>query len=301
MRVSLPLPADACPQVPLAQLDELWFQIGGTRCNLRCHHCFLSCHPHNRTFGFLDLAAVQGYLDEAARLGVKEFYFTGGEPFLNPELVPILERTLTYGPATVLTNGTGLQDRWLERLRQAVATSGQRLEFRVSLDGPTAAENDPIRGTGTFGRILAGVRQLLRHGFFPIITVTRTEEGQCEADINSRLRKALQAAGYDQPRIKFLPTLRLGAEIARRRGYRQEERITAAMMCGLGFDRFLCHRARIVTDRGVFVCPILIEAADARLGDTLTDSLGPYPLRHQACFTCFQHGTICANVACCPG
>ncbi len=301
MNASLPLPAGAYPQVPLAHLDELWFQVGGTRCNLRCGHCFLSCQPHNHTFGFLDLATVQGFLEEAARLGVKEFYFTGGEPFLNPELVPILERTLQYGPATVLTNGTVLQDRWLERLRQTVAASGRRLEFRVSLDGPTPEENDPIRGPGTFERILNGVRQLLRHGFLPIMTVTRTEDKQCEADLCCRLTKVLRAAGYDQPRLKVLPTLRLGAEATRRRGYQEEERITPAITCGLDCDRFLCHRARIVTDRGIFVCPILIEAADARLGDTLTDSLGPYPLRHQACFTCFQHGTICANVARCPG
>jgi hypothetical protein len=51
----------------------------------------------------------------------------------------------------------------------------------------------------------------------------------------------------------------------------------------------------MVTDRGVFVCPILIEAPDARLGGTLAESLGPYPLRHHACHTCYQYGTLCAN------
>jgi hypothetical protein len=64
-----------------------------------------------------------------------------------------------------------------------------------------------------------------------------------------------------------------------------------------GFDRaqLICDHSRVVTDRGVFVCPILIEAPDARLGATLRESLGPYPLRHHACYTCYQHGSICAN------
>ena len=64
-----------------------------------------------------------------------------------------------------------------------------------------------------------------------------------------------------------------------------------------GFDQsyLLCNHSRIVTDRGVFVCPILIESADGRLGDTLDESLRPYPLRHHACFTCYQYGALCSN------
>src|SRR5205814_117631 len=57
MTTSLPLLA--APEVPLAHLDDLWFQVSGTLCNLTCAHCFISCSPHNRSFGFLDLAAVR--------------------------------------------------------------------------------------------------------------------------------------------------------------------------------------------------------------------------------------------------
>src|SRR5437763_13730679 len=109
----------AVPQVALAHLDDLWFQVAGTLCNLSCAHCFISCSPHNRSFGFLDLETVRRALAESVALGVKEYYFTGGEPFLNPDLVPILELTLQYGPATVLTNGTVFKAEWLDRLARA--------------------------------------------------------------------------------------------------------------------------------------------------------------------------------------
>jgi AdoMet-dependent heme synthase len=139
MTTPLPLAADPpAPVVELAHLDELWFQVAGTLCNLECRHCFISCSPHNHNFGFLDLATVQRALDESVALGVKEYYFTGGEPFLNRDLVPILELTLRYGAATVLTNGTVLQDTWLERLRRAEQASPYSLEFRVSIDGFSA-------------------------------------------------------------------------------------------------------------------------------------------------------------------
>src|SRR5262245_8394870 len=166
------------PLVPLAHLDDLWFQVGGTLCNLKCRHCFISCGPHNRTFGFLDLDTVRRALEDSVSLGVKEYYFTGGEPFLNRDMVPILELTLRYGPATVLTNGTVFRDEWLERLAGAEAATPYSLEFRVSIDGHTAEQNDPVRGPGTFDRALKGVRQLLAHGFLPIITVARTQDDE---------------------------------------------------------------------------------------------------------------------------
>ena len=82
---------------------------------------------------------------------------------------------------------------------------------------------------------------------------------------------------------------------ARRRGYQPEERVTTEMMAGFDQGQLLCNHSRIVTDRGIYVCPILIEAADARLGSTLTECLALYHLRHRACYTCYQYGMLCAN------
>jgi AdoMet-dependent heme synthase len=297
MAVPLPILDSAAPVVPLAHLDELWFQVGGTLCNLECRHCFISCSPKNHNFGFLDLEMVRKYLDESVGLGVRDYYFTGGEPFVNRDMVSILELTLTYGPATVLTNGTVFQEEWLRRLSCAEAQSQYSLEFRVSIDGCSAEDNDPIRGPGTFERAMKGVRQLVNHGFLPIITVTRTHEDQDEAELFHGFERLLRDQGYSRPRIKILPTLRIGAEASRGRAYHADERVTAEMMHGFDPNLLICHHSRIVTDRGVFVCPILIEAPDARLGRTLAESLGVYPLRHHACYTCYQYGAICANAA----
>ncbi len=297
MAVPLPILDQAAPEVTLAHLDELWFQVGGTLCNLECRHCFISCSPTNRTFGFLDRETVRRHLDQSIALGVKEYYFTGGEPFLNPEMVAILELTLQYGPATVLTNGTILKAEWLDHLQRAEAASPYSLEFRVSIDGFTAKDNDPIRGSGTFERAMKGVQRLVDFHFLPIITVTRTQEDQNETDLFRGFVQILQDYGYRRPRVKILPTLRIGAESNRFRSYYDHERVTPEMMEGFNQCSLICHHSRIVTDRGVFVCPILIEAEDARLGATLADSLRPYSLRHHACYTCYQYGTICANAS----
>ena len=285
------------PVVSLAHLDDLWFQVGGTLCNLTCRHCFISCSPHNHSFGFLDLATVRRYLDESIAFGVKEYYFTGGEPLLNPEMAAILELTLQYGPATVLTNGTVFKGDWLERLQSAEKASLYSLEFRVSMDGYIREENDAVRGAGTFERILSGVRMLLDYDFLPILTVTRTRDEQDDGELFHGFVRLLKNLGYARPRIKILPTLRIGAEAQRQRRYREEERITPQMMENYDQNLLVCSRSRMVTDRGVYVCPILIEAADARLGRTLAEAQRPFAVEHHACYTCYQYGALCANAS----
>jgi len=285
----------ASTSVSVSHLDHLWFQVAGTLCNLTCRHCFISCSPKNNTFGFLSLDEVLRRLDESVALGVKEYYFTGGEPFLNPDLTEMLVATLQYGPATVLTNGTVLQESWLERLREAERASVYSLELRVSIDGFSPAMNDPIRGAGAFDRALRGVQKLVEFGFMPMITAARTWPDADEAHVVGEFTRQLRAAGYARPRLKILPTLKLGAEVERTGGYRDSERVTPAMMDGFDTSQLVCEHSRIVTDRGVHVCPILIDSPESRLGASLADSLGPFPIVHGACYTCYQFGAICTN------
>lgn len=285
------------PLVTLSHLDHLWFQVSGTLCNLTCHHCFISCSPQNDSFGYLSLAEVKRRLEESVKLGVKEYYFTGGEPFLNREMVPILVETLQYGPATVLTNGTVLKDEWLAELQAAEEASLYSLEFRVSIDGFSPESNDPIRGEGTFGRAIQGVRKLVEFGFLPIITATRTWSDADDLRVVGQFIEVLQKNGYEAPRLKILPPLHLGAEVERTHGYRDSECVTTRMMKDFDSSQLVCEHSRIVTDRGVYVCPILIESADARLGETLAESTAPFSLSHGACYTCYQYGAICSNAS----
>ena len=285
------------PRVHTNSLETVWFQVGGTICNLRCHHCFISCSPENDSFRFLTLETCRRHLEESADLGVKDYYFTGGEPFANPQICDILELTLKYGDATVLTNATLFRDKVLDRLERMNRESNHALEVRVSIDGYSAAMNDPIRGEGTFDRAMEGVRQLVERGLQPIITITRTWEGEDQV-VLAQFVQTLKHVGYREPRLKILPLLKIGEEVQRGGAYCPDARITHAMMAEYDQSRLLCSSARLVTDQGVWVCPILLDAPDARVGDTLSESLGSFPLSHSACYTCWQYGAICSNSTC---
>lgn len=290
--------ADSAPRIRLQQLDNLWFQLAGTLCNITCTHCFISCSPANHNFGFLDYDLVIQTLQDSRTLGVKEYYFTGGEPFMHPRILDILQATLQIGPATVLTNGTLFREKTVQRLTELREASLYSLELRVSIDGPDAASNDRIRGAGVFDRAMAGVKRVVEAGFLPIITMAQTWDDADAARIYEQMRQGLLDLGYTRPRIKLLPSLKLGAEIQRSRGYRDDERITPGMMCGFDESNLICSNSRIVTDRGVHVCPILIEQPDSLLGRDLKEACrADYALRHQACYTCWLSGAICSNAS----
>ena len=98
------------PELPLEALDTLWLQVTGTLCNIACKHCFISCGPKNHQHEMMTVQQVRTALDEAARQGTREYYMTGGEPFLHPAIQEIITMTLQQGPLTILTNGILIDD-----------------------------------------------------------------------------------------------------------------------------------------------------------------------------------------------
>jgi uncharacterized Fe-S cluster-containing radical SAM superfamily protein len=287
---------DSAPVLHAGHLDALWFQVTGTLCNLRCSHCFISCAPENDSFGQLSLEEVERRLQESVALGVREYYFTGGEPFLHPRIVDILALSLSYGPTTVLTNGTLLKPRQLKPLAVAAAASRWSLEFRLSLDGFDPDSNDGLRGAGAFERAIEGFALLLAYGFLPIVTVVRSWDPGREPEVYSRFVAALRARGCAQPRVKMVPAFRIGAEAKRSGGYGESERVTNRMLAADDLDPLVCAHSRVVTDRGIWICPILLDSPDGRLGDDLARAARtPFALAHAACHTCWLHGAICEN------
>ncbi len=285
-------PLDA-PRVELKSLDTLWFQVAGTVCNLACTHCFVSCSPTNHTHEYLDLETVERYLAEARELGVKEYYFTGGESFLNPDMEAILEAALAAGPTTVLTNGLLLDEARCRRLAALAEASPYSLDVRVSLDGFSAESNDSIRGDGVFDRAMAGIRNLVAAGLTPVLTVTEVHQENASDEGKARFFELLRGLGITKPRLKVLPIFQIGAEAERGGAYERWQRLSEGDVPDGSWDHLQCSSCRMVTDQGVWVCPILVNEPEGRMGETLADSLTTYPLAHPACWTCHVYGVSC--------
>jgi hypothetical protein len=236
-------------------------------------------------------ADVERHVVDAARLGAREVYFTGGEPFLHPRLLELLAFALARLPTTVLTNGTRITERVADRLAALAARARYSLEVRVSLDAPEREVNDRVRGRGAFDRALDAILRLDARGLPPILTAT-DDGGPVVGDgsLYERLRRLLLAVGVARPRIKLLPIFPVGrsADGARPPDAADVDRGNAA--------RLPCADARAVTGEGVYACPILAGLPEGRLGgSTLELALGPVSLGHAACRVCLETGASCRN------
>jgi len=283
------------PILPLRQLDTLWLQVAGTRCNIACRHCFISCGPKDTRHAFMTVEQVRAALDEAAHQGVREYYMTGGEPFMHPDLHQLIEMTLAQGPLTILTNGILIDDAEAQWVARTAAEAPYSFDLRVSLDGSSPEQNDAVRGKGTFARITAGIRRLASVGVNPIITVTEVQDGMGSAAGRAAFLDFLRESGLEKPRLKFLTPFLLGREASRTRGYREDERLEEGDLLPEEYETLQCATSRMVTADGVYPCPLLINEPSARMGDTLADGLREIPLADAACYTCHVSGVTCRN------
>ena len=156
-------------RVPLTALRTLWINTGSL-CNITCRNCYIESSPENDRLAYIVRAEAAAFLDEIARdsLPVTEIGFTGGEPFMNPDMLGMLDDVLQRGlKALVLTNAMQpmLRPRIRDGLKALHAAYGSRLSMRVSLDHYTKALHEEERGTGTFDKTLEGLDWLAREGF----------------------------------------------------------------------------------------------------------------------------------------
>jgi MoaA/NifB/PqqE/SkfB family radical SAM enzyme len=224
---------------------------------------------------------------------VKEIYFTGGEPFLHKEILPLLELSLAAAPTTVLTNGTLITTAVADALAGLARAALYSLEIRVSLDDVDADLNDRVRGPGAWGKATRAVRLLNDRGLVPIVTATEILDGERPdtTGIHQRFRDFLVAQGVAKPRVKILPVFAVG-RLERRDG----ERLTDEALAGFDRAQLQCAETRVIAADGVYACPILAGQPGARLSDgSLEGSFRPAPLYHPACVTCHRTGMTCRN------
>lgn len=153
--------------VSLKSLETLWFNTG-TLCNLECKNCYIESSPKNDRLVYLSAQDIRPYLEEIRndQLGTKMIGLTGGEPFLNPNIIDILHLILSYDlEVLVLTNANRVLKRHHEKMLQLKDEYGDKFHLRVSLDHHTEKIHDIERGEGAFKRTIEELKWLSENKF----------------------------------------------------------------------------------------------------------------------------------------
>jgi len=266
--------------VPLDRLETLWINTG-TLCNITCANCYIESSPTNDRLAYISAAEVTAYLDEIAAQGLdtREIAFTGGEPFLNPDLPRMLNAVLTRGMRTlVLTNAMQPMQRpkMKAALRELKARFGDHLCLRVSLDHHTRQLHEAERGPSTWTKALAGLDWLAAEGL-SVAIAGRTCWGESEAEARQGYTRLIQEHRWpidpnDSKQLMLLPEMD---------GHHDVPEITERCWAILGKapSELMCASSRMIVKRKgadrptVVPCTLLPYEPRFDMGTTLAESL----------------------------
>ena len=297
----LTLKGERRASVALAGLHTLWFNTG-TLCNITCANCYIESSPRNDALVYLSAAEVREYLDEARDFPVTEIGFTGGEPFMNPGLVPMLEDVLSRGlRALVLTNAMQPMRRYAAPLLALRERHGvANLIIRVSLDHHDAAVHDIERGPASFARTLEGLVWLARQGFTIHVAGRAGFGAEDEAGMRAGYAGIFAESGIpvdaaDPVALMLFPEMDADRDVPE---------ITEACWGILkkSPDSMMCASSRMVVKRrgaarpAVLACTLLAYDERFELGATLAEAARPVSLNHPHCATfCVLGGAACSR------
>ncbi|MEH6578621.1 MAG: radical SAM protein [Amphritea sp.] len=277
-------------------LRELWFHTG-TACNLSCDFCLEGSGPGDKRLDLVKLNDVEPYIHQALELGVEQFSFTGGEPFLAKDLVEILKLASSYAPCLVLTNGTDALQKRLHQL-DCLLDSKFPVSFRVSIDSPLEAEHDAGRGEGMFESALKGMKALHDKGFH-VSLARQMADDEDTATIEQQYRNALASHGIptDINFVAFPDFLPPGSH-----GFGPDVSTNCMTQYHTEESRssFMCAFSKMMVKQNgrmrVYACTLVDDDPEYDLGDNLGQAMEQrISMKHHRCFSCFKYGSSCSE------
>ena len=278
------------------RLKELWIHTG-TACNLACPFCLEGSHPGDHRLGAMKLEDVKPFIHEAVNMGVEQFSFTGGEPFVIRDFVHILDYASRQRPCFVLTNAT---EPLLKRRHQLLPLrdNPHDIHFRVSLDYPDIARHDAGRGEGNFVRALEGIRWLHEQGF--VVSIARqTDPGEDPEAVDAAFRALFRKHGVPES-LAFTSFPDLGTPGSEDGSPEVTETCMEKYPTTESRAHFMCTYTRMLVKKDgrvrVYACTLVDDDPDYDLGSTLAESMRErIMLRHHRCFACYRFGASCAE------
>jgi hypothetical protein len=291
----------------------------GSLCDLRCRHCYTASSPSNNRLEQIAFAELAPHLEDAARFGVQKIYFTGGEIFVNEdvlrrraernsEFLKSLAFALDIAPVDVLTNGRLYIRNHFEALQRLHGRHGARLTLRITLESPEAQRHDAIRGRGTFSQTVETIRMLIRMGFHVVIAAERPLlEGRTDEQIRDSYRSLFPGAAVEVSLIENM--LEMGHQLVAlaRRGEPVHPEVFVTTNCFAVLSRpaeqLMCHFSRTIQKIGgellYYPCPVICDDPRFELGGTLEESLRRVYIAHKNCYDyCMKgRGATCRTQA----
>ncbi|MCK5777195.1 MAG: radical SAM protein [Rhodospirillales bacterium] len=286
--------------VALTHLTTLWFNTGSL-CNITCVNCYMDSSPKNDALAYITLDEMRGYLDEIDRedMKVEEIAFTGGEPFMNPDIIGMITEALGRGyRVLILTNAMKPLLNKRDKLLVLKETYGEALAVRVSVDHYTREGHEDIRGRDTWPPMVEGLRWLAANGFnLAVAGRTCWDEDEATGRAGYAGLFAAESIPIDAQnpgRLVLFPEMDAHVDVP-------EITVHCWDILGIKPETMMCASSRMVVKRkgadGPVVVPCTLLPYDPafELGSRLQESNTSVQLNHPHCAKfCVLGGASCS-------
>ncbi|MEM9332683.1 MAG: radical SAM protein [Pseudomonadota bacterium] len=287
-------------KVGLTRLTTLWFNTG-TLCNLACKNCYIESTPRNDRLVYITQSEVTSYLDEIREydLKTKEIGLTGGEPFMNRDIIPIMEICLERGfELLVLTNAMRPMMRFADALVRLNEKYGSQMTLRVSVDhfDPTLHEDE--RGSNSWKPMMLGLKWLSENNF-KIDVAGRTRWGEKESELRDGFERFfrennINLDAHDRKQLVLFPEMEPAENVP-------EITTDCWRILNVSPNDMMCASSRmVVKHKGdekptVQACTLLAYDRQFDMGNTLKEAQKPVALNHVFCAKfCVLGGGACS-------
>ncbi|WP_171211387.1 radical SAM protein [Ruegeria sp. HKCCA5426] len=289
--------------VALKNPQTLWFNTG-TLCNIECTNCYIASSPTNNALVYITADEVCAYLDQIEERAwpVREIGFTGGEPFMNPQMIGMTRAALERGfEVLILTNAMQpmMRPKVREGLLDLQRDFGNKLTLRISVDHFRPELHDEERGQGSFDKTVEGMKWLRDNGF-QMAVAGRSVWGDTDAESRAGYAAFYEAHGFDidaqdPARTVLFPEMDETIEVPE---------ITTACwgILDKSPEAVMCSNARMVVKRkgsdkpAVLACTLLAYEPEFEMGETLAEAEADVHLNHPHCAKfCVLGGASCSG------
>ncbi len=172
---------------------RLWV-YSNFHCNLACGYCVVASSPSARRRE-LSAERFAALVDEALAEGFEELYLTGGEPFVHPRIVEMIEYASERMTTVVLTNAMLFTGRRRSELARLAGRAN--LTLQSSIDGARAETHDHWRGAGSWATAMDGLRYAAGLGLPLRVAMTATPHNGGEVELLGEQLAELGITGED--------------------------------------------------------------------------------------------------------
>lgn len=269
------------PIIEMANLNNLFVELTAKNCNQQCKHCYIDFPTSRNVKDFISIDKVKSAINDTLSEDIHCIYLTGAEPMTHPEFNAILRLCLKRTNVCICTNATFINEKKARFLKKVEEEGNYEIIFKLSIDHYNEIKNDDIRGRGAYRQTINAIRNLIKYNFNPILNIVNYYN-EDKSVLIYEFTKICEKIGFEVSDFNFQINEYYNK-------YKQQLEDTEMADIDLNSNEFDCKSGRILTEKGVYVCPFLVNDHRGWMGSNFKNFSKKMYMETNFCLTCAKN------------